>query len=122
MQFEIKNYDQTLRFEGELLGHATTHEAGRQRWHEVSIYKTAIGEYVVHKVGRSEVPKEIDRNTAFVSETPEGAIDCLYTKNRGGVKFLTFAAEEAYDAAAKLDPSLRKAFLVRDLTPRSTAS
>lgn len=117
MEFHVKNYDQTLRFEGELLGHSTTHETGRSRWHEVSIYKTSIGEYVIHKVGRSEVPGEIDRNTAFVSETPEGAIECLYTRNRGGVKFLTFAAEEAYDAAARLDPALRKAYLTRDLTP-----
>jgi hypothetical protein len=122
MQFEIKNYDQTLQFEGDLLGHSTTFEDGRQRWHEVSIYKTTLGEYVVHKVGRSEVPKEIDRNTAFVSETADGAIDCLYTRNRGGVKFLTYAAEEAIDAAGKLDPLLRKAYLTRNLTPRSTAS
>ena len=122
MQFEIKNYDQTLRFEGEVLGHATTHEEGRDRWHEISIYKTAIGEYVVHKVGRSEVKGEVDRNTAFVSDNPNGAIDCLYTRNRGGVKFLTIAAEEAINEAAKLDPLLRKAYLHRDLTPRSNAS
>lgn len=121
MEFEIKNYDQTLRFEGDLLGHATTHEPGRSRWHEVSIYKTSLGEYVVHKVGRSIVPGEIDRNTAFVSETADGAIDCLYTRNRGGVKFLTFAAEEAYDAAAKTDEALRKAYLTRNLTPPRTA-
>lgn len=51
----MKNVDQELVFKGELLGSTSSWTEAKGRWHEVYIYKTESGQYVVSKIGRSDV-------------------------------------------------------------------
>ena len=44
-----------LRFSGERVGHASSARHGAQRWSELTLYRTAGGEYILQKTGRSTV-------------------------------------------------------------------
>lgn len=44
-----------LRFAGERLAHASSARRGAQRWSELVLYRTAGGEYILQKIGRSSV-------------------------------------------------------------------
>lgn len=119
-QYEIPHGDQLVRFEGELLGAASSEDfaksQGRQRWHEVRVYRTIDGQYVVEKVGRSEIPGETDRSTVHHSNTARGAIECLQTIDADGVVYMTYVARNAVKQAALTDAEVREAYYVRDLT------
>lgn len=54
-EIRVKNADQELVFNGELLGAATSWAAHKGRWHELFIYKTAAEQYVIARIGRSDV-------------------------------------------------------------------
>jgi hypothetical protein len=56
---EVLNGDQTIVFDGDLLGEASS-EFGfrgerRERWSVIQIFKTSDGKYVVAKIGKSRV-------------------------------------------------------------------
>ena len=118
--WSLPHGDQLVRFEGMLLGEASSEDfaksQGRQRWHEVRVYRTTDGEYVVEKVGRSELPGETDRSTVHHSTTARGAIECLQTIDDDGVVYMTYVARTAVRQAAALDAEVREAYTVRDLT------
>lgn len=56
---EVLNGDQTVIFEGDLLGSASSElgfrDERRERWSEIEIYRTVDGKYVVVKIGKSRV-------------------------------------------------------------------
>lgn len=118
--YEIKHNDQLVRFDGHLLGESSSEEfaksQGRSRWHEIRLYKTTRDEYVIEKVGRSEIPGEVDRSTVHVSTTARGALECLQTQDDDGVVYMTRVASLAVSEAAQKDPAIHQAFTVRDLT------
>ncbi len=55
-----------LRFHGTLLASAAPEFNGRERWREYRVYRTASGNYVFSKVGRSLLPDERDKFEAHV--------------------------------------------------------
>jgi len=105
----VQSDGRTLQFEGELLGHATSRdEPGLQRWNEISIYKTSMGNYVAAQVGKSLVPGEVDRSDGRSSKEPRDIVKFL--ARRG---FLTATAREALQQAGKLDPAIADAMIER---------
>lgn len=119
-QIELPHGDQLVRFTGELIGGASSEDyaksQGRQRWHEVRVYRTTDGQYVVEKVGRSDIPGETDRSTVHHSTTAKGAIECLQTVDDDGVVYMTYVARNAVRQASEVDEQVREAYYVRDLT------
>lgn len=54
--FEVRNdAGPTYSFTGKLLGHASTERGHSLRWTEIDIYKTAGGNYIVSRLGKSLV-------------------------------------------------------------------
>jgi hypothetical protein len=92
-----------LRFSGELLVEANNKwVAGREnnRWHELSLYRTTGGKYVLQEVYRTQWQGEIDRHGAAVYGTAEEVLDAL-TCEDGGLSDLD---KELLQRAAKADP------------------
>ena len=119
-QYTVRDEDQQIRFVGRLLGSSSSEEwarsRGNQQWTEMEIYRTTDGKYVVTKIGRSTKPGQVDFHTSHVAETPQGAVACVYGRDRDGVQYLTIVAREALHEACLADPDLRGAYAVRDLT------
>lgn len=115
------DYGGGVRFMGELLGEASTEEYARQRrrqqWTEMRLYRTSTGEYVVEKVGRTIKEGQTDRHSVHHSETPQGAIKCMMTRDADGIVYLTIVARECIEEAERRDPDIAEAYRVRDLTP-----
>lgn len=121
--FQIPHGDQLVSFDGELLGAASSEEfaksEGRRNWHVVQIFKTTLGDYVIHKAGMTEVPGQVNRHTVHQATTPGGAVECLQGVDDDGVVYMTFVARSACRAAARKDIPFREAYVNRNLTPRA---
>lgn len=117
-QYELRDADGSLTtFDGVLLGHASSKNRPDQpRWTELAIYRTLGGNYVVHKVGKSSKPGEVDRDTLLVSTAPAGAVESCKTSDSDGALFFTYVAREALDQAVENDPELAEAFYHRVLS------
>lgn len=92
-----------LRFTGIELGHADSFEPGKQRWSELTLYRTDTGKYVVHGEGVTDVPGEDNRNWAAVCDNPEDVLKSLYRVNDKGTHYLTRMAQDLLDQAAAKD-------------------
>lgn len=99
-----------LEMRGTVIGRASS-AAAAPRWTEVSVIRTQSGRYVVHIVGRTEVPDETDRHTTFVCETADVAVDRLHRWDDDGVRFITNVAAQAAERAAGVDLDFRRAWL-----------
>lgn len=55
MKYEVKDGARTLRFDGQKLAHSSSYRLGSARWIEFSLFKTAGGTYILHRVGVSLV-------------------------------------------------------------------
>lgn len=108
--------DRAVEFRGELLGSASSQRPGKDRWSEISIYRTAAGQYVISGVGRTQVPGEVDRVWAKVSGTPEGVIETLHMYDSDEVRYLPWTNKSALLEAARNDPTLQRA--MRGFTER----
>jgi hypothetical protein len=113
---KVWNRAQEITFVGELLADGSSQRPHKQRWYEVEIWKTDDGKYVIHKIGATEVKGEEDRHSAIIADTPEGAVQALYSRRELGDYHLPLAAKLALEDAAQKDPALRDAYLHRDLT------
>jgi hypothetical protein len=109
--------DQLIRFTGDLLGEASSAPYSRDptRWHEVRIYRTIGGKYIIEKMGNSSRPDDKIRSTVHVAETAQGAIECLQTTDDDGVIYFTRASREAIEDAIRNDGGLRDAYTVRTI-------
>src|SRR4051794_28044646 len=88
----LKVYDEDgreIRFRGELIGGATSHRPGKERWIEMSVHRTEGGNFIVSGVGRTTIPGEVERFWAHVCEEPEGVVEALHLYDRDGVRYLT---------------------------------
>lgn len=104
--------EREIRFRGVLLGESSSHQSGKTRWIELSIYRTTGGNYIVAGVGRSTVPGETTRCWAHVCESAQGALESLYMYDGDQVRYLTRTAKEAITTAMADDAALREAYLV----------
>jgi hypothetical protein len=114
--YELPDADGSVTtFDGELLGSGSSARPGHDRWSEVHIYKTLGGTYLVHKIGRSARPGEVDRFTLHTCTEPQGVVESCKTSDSEGVLFFTRVARDALDAARKEDDELSDAFYRRRL-------
>lgn len=128
----------TVEFYGELLGSATSEterhshpgdfvpddrdDRGRRqscsacRWFEAELYRelngpTIIG-YVIHTVGRSIMPGEIDYARVLRTDSAFEVIE-LMTVRQKGATFLPAPSSRALAQAASLDDDIREAYINR---------
>lgn len=52
---EVKDGPRILRFEGKEIGHSSSERPGAGRWIEFTLYKTDGGQYVLSRIGASDV-------------------------------------------------------------------
>lgn len=110
--FTVYDDDRQFQFSGTLLGHASSGRAGKSRWIEISLHKTNGGKYIVSGIGRTTIKNETERRWAHVSDTPQGAIECLHLFDSDGVRYLTRTAKIALAEACSLDERLRDAYMI----------
>lgn len=55
MRYTVKNGVQTLLFDGQELSHSSSYFPGKNRWIEFTVYRTLTGQYVVSRVGKSNI-------------------------------------------------------------------
>lgn len=59
--------------------------------------------------------EEVDRSNVYVSSTPSGAVESLYTSDRTGLQYMTVTARAALRNAATKDGKLDQASRVRKI-------
>lgn len=133
-EVEIRNGDNTIVLQtiyGRLLGNAsnaaTVHQNHREsryapervqcfacRWTEVSIYDTQDDDtdsaYLVHTIGRSDVPNERDFVRSAPVRTATMIVEALIAKQRGA-RNIPHAAAMALAEAAAYDDDIRGLYL-----------
>lgn len=111
--FELTDRDgHVVRFNGALLGEASSEQPGKERWAEICIFKTDGGSYVVSGVGRSIVDGEVDRSWVQVSERPQGVIEKLHRIDDGGARYMPDTNRDALQQACDADQALAEAFSI----------
>lgn len=111
---EYTAYDgeQPIQFTGRLLAFVSSDStyAPRQRWTEITIFRTQAGKYVIFKVGRSVVEGERDLNSTRVCETAEGVIESLRMIDHDGVMTMRATDKRALAQAMLEDADLEAAY------------
>jgi hypothetical protein len=108
----VLDEDRQLEFSGRLLSEVSTYERGKTRWAELRIFKTDEGRYVVAGVGKSEVPGEVDRPWATISDTPVGVIERLVLVDSDGLRYLPRSSRVLVLQAAQRDEGIKEAYAV----------
>lgn len=99
-----------LRFTGIELGHSDSFEQGKQRWSELTVYRTDTGKYVIHGEGVTDVPGEDNRSWAAVCDNADGVLAALYRENNQGMRYLTRMAQDVLDQAAANDEQIDQVY------------
>lgn len=113
--YSVHDGEREYQFEGVVLGESSSHRSGKDRWIEISIFKTNGGKYIVAGVGKTTVTGETERHWAHVADQPEGCIESLHLYDGDGVRYLTRTAKVALATAITLDDRLRAAYLVETI-------
>lgn len=97
-----------LIFDGVELAFVSTHTPYKDRWVELTIYRTGGGSYVTQVVGQSERHGEVPRSTIKVHDTATQAVHSFVQKrslelSRPAVDLLETAAETDGEISAVLD-------------------
>jgi len=129
----VQDHERAFTFNGVLLGHASSENQSKNRWTEMSIYRTDKGTYIISGIGQTRVKKgdyvwddeksrdvratkdETPRAWAHVCESAEGAIQRLYLFDTDNVRYMTRVARTALLAAIELDDALKNAFLIEEV-------
>ena len=131
-KFSVQDRDRSFVFHGELLGHASSDDGVRQRWTEMTIYRTNGGNYIIAGAGQTRVKKgdiihdeNSNRRVAVKDETPrawvhvcesaEGAIRSLYLYDSDQIRYITKIAQQALEQAILVDDALKQAFSVEEV-------
>jgi hypothetical protein len=107
--------DLPLAFEGECLAKATskrTEGPGQNRWHDLTLYRTAGARYVLCVCYRSQWRDEDDLQWVRSADTPAGVRDALraYQPVPDGAGFPD--GEAFRDKQARMENDLRRRFAV----------
>lgn len=104
-----------------LLGEGSSYAEGKNRWFEVTIYADDDGEYVVHTVGRTELPDERDLGRVERTSSPYDVIELLTVRRtsarhghgdrRASAPYIPRASARALAQAAEFDDGLHDAYL-----------
>lgn len=93
-----------------LLGHASSWKPTKLRWFEVSLYKTAAGEYVVHTLGKSKVEGDVTRARIADTSSSWDVMELLTVTHRGET-YIPRDSLRALAQAAQWDIDLRARYL-----------
>lgn len=110
--FVAHDGDRALKFNGTLIGSATSDDGHKQRWMDMCIYRTEAGSYIIEKIGRSRIAGEENRHSAQVCESAEGAVESLYQYDDQDVRYMTRVTREAAAAAALVDDDFATAYRI----------
>jgi hypothetical protein len=102
--FRVLDDERVVAFEGWLLGAASSERSDKDRWFELSIYRTNAGAYIVSGVGKTRVPNEVDLAWCKILDRAEDVIRALQRTDGEGELRLTNVARRALDQAADNDP------------------
>lgn len=62
-----------------------------------------------------QVYVEADRHSTHVTDTPKGAVQSVYNRDKDGVEFMTIVGHQALIEAAKNDKAIRQEYLVQEI-------
>lgn len=123
----------TVDFYGSLIGHATSgsnrhnhrseivapgDSCSACRWFEAELYQelypdvNTVKGYVIHTIGRSEVPGEIDYARVLRSDSAFEVVELLTVRQKGAV-FLPAPSSRALAQASSVDNDIREAYINR---------
>lgn len=113
VRVELKNRDGTvLAFDGQHLGHGTSHHPDKDRWFVVDIYKSTTGTYVIHTRGMTKVADEI--TFVRIAETSSAfEVVELLTVNHSKKIYIPRQSSRALAQAAQWDDDIRDAYINR---------
>lgn len=83
------------------------------RWFEITLYTTDDGRYVVHTVGRSVIPGEIDLGRIATTTSAHVVVDLLTVRKPHGESFLPAPSSRALATAARDDEAIEYAYVNR---------
>jgi len=110
-EYEVYDDARRIQFAGVLLASVTSATPQKQRWLELSLYRTAAGAYVLAGVGRSEVAGEVDRKWAQVSLEPEGIVDRLTMFDEDtGAEYVPKTSRQLLEKASDIDGKVARAW------------
>ena len=104
--------DMPLRFSGTAVGTASSYEPGKDRWTELTLYRTTSEKYVLHEEGMTDVDGEEDRSTGWAADDAAALIASLYKENARGKRYLTRTAIGLIESAAERDDAIAAALYV----------
>ena len=73
-EYEVVNGKRRIRFEGELLATSTSWEQGADRWVEFALYRTASGNYVLSRIGRSVLLPVSEQPSRMMNMRPPSSL------------------------------------------------
>jgi len=87
-----------LTFEGFELSHVSTETSYKDRWVELTLYRTTGGSYITQVVGQSRRPGEVPRTSIKVHDTATQAVHSFVKRktlelSRPAVDLLEYAAD-----------------------------
>lgn len=102
-----------LKFDGELLGEASTEASGGDRWQEVRVYRTSNDQWVVERAGCSRLPGEVKRSRVWVCPTVDAVHQAIQSRRQDNPDrhYITDVVYEAMAAAIEHDPRLDEAII-----------
>jgi len=113
--FQVRDSERVIKFDGVLLANVSSHTSGKQRWIELAMYKTHAGTYVLYGVGRTRMPDEVDRHWVQLADEPEGIIDRLTLHNDLGAKYIPHTSRSLLIDAGEQDDAIKQAFMAQQI-------
>lgn len=85
-RYTLRSRSETIVIDAELIGSASSREAGKPRWGDYRLFRLPDGGgYVLAGVGRSTIDGETDRPWFKICETPNAVVRALLYERRPGV-------------------------------------
>ena len=109
-EYTVYDGQQPVLFTGELLAQVSSDDGHKARWTVTEIYRTQGSSYIVHKIGMSRRQGERALHSAQISDTPEGAIECLRFVDPDGVTTMRWTDKRALLEAITIDEDLHAAY------------
>lgn len=114
-RYTLRSRSETIVIDAELIGSASSREAGKPRWGDYRLFRLPDGGgYVLAGVGRSTIDGETDRPWFKICETADAIVRALLYERRPGVWVLPPSGRALLDAAAANDLPIREHVKILD--------
>jgi len=107
--YTLRGRDETVEIVARRLGHGTSYRAGKLRWFEVDIYRTADGEFIAHTRGMTVVTDETTFTRILRTRSAFEIVDALIV-NHGNKIYLPQQSTRALAQAAQWDDDCLEAY------------